>query len=294
MFVAAGAPSGGMYYCDTAHPTVMSDWMYYLDNTFDSTCNLGALNTATADVKKILHDPSYKVRVEIAIPYPAPTATNFGDVDGDGVFQNLSHLSDREKVIKWYIDQVMSRWDSAGYRNLDLIGFYWYEEGADFDVDDSEATMLSYAGNYVRSLGKVFDWVPAYQSSGFAEWDSLGFDGAVMQPNYVFDNFPKPELGEAANACKKLGMGVELEIHWDALTDSTYRSKYYAYLNYGVTKGYMDDAVHVYYQNGGPGTFYQSCISRDPQVRDIYDRTYEFIKGTYLPDDPANLKGKTE
>ena len=281
-YVAVGAPSGGKYYCDKVHPTVKPDWLYYLDNTFEASYNLSALNNATGKVKKILDKPSYTVKVEIAIPYPTPSATNFGDVDEDGIPENLSNLSDREKVIKWYVDQVMSRWKASHYINLDLVGFYWYEESADFSVDDSEKAMLLYTGRYIRNLGKVFDWIPFYQASGFAEWDSLGFDAAIMQPNFVFSHFPEPELGEAADACKKLGMGVELEIHWDALTDSTYRSKYFEYLNYGVTKDYMKDAVHMYYQNGGPGTFYQSCVSTDPQIRNIYDQTYKFIKGTYI------------
>ena len=283
LFSAFGtAPSGGNYGANIKKPTVKSDWVYYLDNTFEPSYNLSALNNATGKVKKILDMPSYTVKVEIAIPYPTPSATNFGDVDGDGIPENLSNLSDREKVIKWYVDQVMSRWKASHYINLDLVGFYWYEESADFSVDDSEKAMLLYTGRYIRNLGKVFDWIPFYQASGFAEWDSLGFDAAIMQPNFVFSHFPEPELGEAADACKKLGMGVELEIHWDALTDSTYRSKYFEYLNYGVTKDYMKDAVHMYYQNGGPGTFYQSCVSTDPQIRNIYDQTYKFIKGTYI------------
>jgi len=280
-FVAAGAPSSGKYYCSSKHPTVKSDWMYYLDNTFSSSYNLGALNIATGNIKKTLDNPSYKEKVEIAIPYPTPTAADFGDVDGDGKPEDLSRLSDREKVVRWYIDEVMKRWSAANYTNLNLIGFYWYEEAADFDVDENEAAMLTYTGKYIRSLGKVFDWIPYYQAPGFAGWSSLGFSAAVMQPNFVFHNFPEEELGEAANACKKLGMGVELEVHWNALTDAAYRTKYYDYLNYGITKDYMKDAVHMYYQNGGPGTFYESCISKNPAVRAIYDQTYKFIKRTY-------------
>ncbi len=76
-------------------------------------------------------------------------------------------------------------------------------------------------------------------------------------------------------------MGIEIEIHWNALTDSALRSKYYAYLEDGVTKGYMAGAAHSYWQNSGSGTFYQSCMSRDPAIREIYERTYAFIKGTY-------------
>ena len=78
-------------------------------------------------------------------------------------------------------------------------------------------------------------------------------------------------------------MGMEIEIHWDAIKDSTYKSKYYAYLNYGVTKGYMKKAVHMFYQNGGPGTFYESFKSADPAIRNIYDQTYKFIKSIYVP-----------
>ncbi len=282
-FVAAGAPSGGKYYCDLLHPTVKSDWQYYLDNTFNHSFNLSALNIAVGNVKKIIGEPSYKVKVEIAIPYPTPTATNFGDVNGDGVSENLSSLSDREKVIKWYINNVMKRWNSERYINLQLVGFYWYEESADFAVDNNEAAMLEYVGKYVKSLGKVFNWTPFYQASGFTNWNWLGFDAAIMQPNYVFHNFPEQVIGEATDLIKKLGMGMEIEIHWDAIKDSTYRSKYYAYINYGVTKGYMKKAVHMFYQNGGPGTFYESFKSANPAIRNIYEQTYKSIKGIYVP-----------
>lgn len=282
-YTTSGAPSGGMYYCDTTKPTIMSDWIYYLDNTFDPVYNLTALNTTVGNVRTLLGDPAYKAKVEITIPYPTPTATDFGDVDGDGISENLTFLADREKVIKWYVDQVISRWTAADFANLELVGLYWYEEQADFQVNDDEAEMLSYAGNYIRGQGKVFNWIPFYQSMGFAEYDSLlGFDEAIMQPNYCFTTYPEEVLGEAADIIKHLGMGIEIEIHWNALTDPAYIDKYYSYLNYGVTKGYMTGAVHAYYQNGGPGTFYDSCVSTDPLIRDIYDQTYNFIKGTYV------------
>ncbi len=282
-------PSGGAYGINVAQPSVMSDWVYYLNNSFDSLYNLGALDSATGNVKKLLNNSSYKAKVEIAIPFPNPSATNFGDVDGDGISENLTYLAEREKVVKWYIDQVITKWNHANYSNLELVGFYWYSESAGFNVDDSETTLLGYIANYIAGQGKVFNWIPFLDASGFAEWNLLGFDGAWMQPNYAFSSYPEQELGEAADAIKKLGMGIEIEIHWNALTVDSLRSKYYAYLNYGVTKGYMKGAAHTYYQNSGPGTFYQSCISTDPVNRAIYDKTYNFIKGTYEPT-PTGIK----
>lgn len=275
------APSGGEYGADMKKPTYMSDWMYYLNNTFNPQYNLSALNIATGKVKKILDKPFYKTKVEIAIPFPTPSATNFGDVDGDGHSENLSRLSDREKVVRWYINQVMSRWKAAHFTNLKLVGFYWLQEEWFFVEGSKETALLRYAGHYVRSLGKVLNWIPFYQAAGIADWHSLGFDGAWLQPNYCFSTFPVQELGEAADLCKRLGMGIEIEIHWDALTNDTLRAKYYSYLNWGLKKGYMTQAAHAYYQNAGPGTFYQSCMSKDPAIREVYDKTYQFIKGTY-------------
>ncbi len=275
------APSGGVYGANLKKPTVLSDWTYYLNNTFNPQYNLSALNIATEKVKQILRKPDYKTKVEIAIPFPTPSATNFGDINGDGHSENLSNLSDRENVVKWYINQVMTRWNRAHFTNLKLVGFYWLQEQWFFVEGKKETALLRYTGHYVRSLGKVLNWIPFYQADGIEHWHSLGFDGAWLQPNYCFSTFPVQELGEAANLSKKLGMGIEIEIHWDALTNDTLRAKYYSYLNWGLKKGYMTQAAHAYYQNAGPGTFFQSCMSKNPAIREVYDKTYEFIKGTY-------------
>lgn len=273
-------PSGASYYDDPAHPMVISDWEYLLDKTFDPVYNLGALNVAVGKVKRTLHKLNYKAKVEIAIPYPTNSATDFGEVNGHPVYMNS--IASQDTVVKWYIDRAMKMWREKKYANLKLIGFYWYQENTIFNFTRDTASVTWFAGNYIRSLGKVFNWIPYYQASGFAEYRSLGFDAAVMQPNYMFRNFPKQELGDAADADKKLGLGFELEVDHRALVDDAYRAKYFQYLDYGVTKGYMTGAVHMYYQDGfGGGALYRSCISRDPVVRDIYDQTYKFIKGKY-------------
>ncbi len=280
LFSAFGAaPSGGQYGADIKKPTVLSDWQYYIDNTFMPDYNVAALNIATGKVKKALDKPSYREKVEIAIPYPTPTSKYFGVIDGKPV--NMEKLSDRERLIRWYVDEVLRKWKDGHFDNLKLVGMYWISEKAAFTINDSEAALIRYVGSYVRSKGLVLDWIPFINAEGFYEWHSLGFDAAEMQPNYSFHNYSVRELGEAADACRKLGMGIELEIHWDALKVDSLREKYYQYLNWGLKKGYMKGAAHSYYQNAGPGTFYQSCMSKDPDIRKIYDKTYDFIKGKY-------------
>ncbi len=274
-----GAPSGGQYGADIKKPTILSDWQYYIDNTFMPDYNVSALNIATGEVKKALGKFSYRSKVEIAIPYPTPTAKYFGAIDGKQI--NMEKLSDRERLIRWYVDQVLAKWKASRYDNLKLVGMYWISEKAAFTINDSEKALIRYVGDFVRSKGLVLDWIPFINAEGFYEWHSLGFDGAEMQPNYSFHNYPVQELGEAAETCKMLGMGIEIEIHWDALKNNALLEKYYQYLNWGIKKGYMTGAAHSYYQNAGPGTFYQCCYSKNPGIREVYDKTYDFIKGTY-------------
>ncbi len=280
LFSAFGeAPSGGQYGADIKKPTILSDWQYYIDNTFMPDYNVSALNIATGKVKKALGRPSYKSKVEIAIPYPTPSSNYFGAIDGKPV--NMEKLSDRERLIRWYVDQVLAKWKAGRYDNLKLVGMYWISEKAAFTINDSEKALIRYVGNFVRSKGLVLDWIPFINAEGFYEWHSLGFDGAEMQPNYSFHNYPVQELGEAAETCKMLGMGIEIEIHWDALKNDALLEKYYQYLNWGIKKGYMTGAAHSYYQNAGPGTFYQCCYNKNHKYREVYDKTYDFIKGTY-------------
>lgn len=284
LFLPYGAaPSGGQYGCNITSPSVKTDWDYYINNLFDSTDNLSALNTAAENVKTALNQPNYKVKVTVAIPFPTPSQNDFGDINGDGLEEQLNTLANRELAVDWYIDEVLDRWNSSSYANLDLTGFYWYQEAAPFNASDYEIDLVSDTADYVRSKEKVLEWIPFYQSNGFSEWDTnLGFDSAILQPNYSFNTtWPESEVAEAASIVYKLGMGVEIEIHWNAMTDAAIRDKYYAYLNQGVDSGYMSSCFHAYYQNGGPGTYYDSCNSTDPVLHAIYDDTYSFIKHTY-------------
>jgi F5/8 type C domain. len=280
----SNAPSGGKYVCDASYPTVKTDWDYNINNLFDSTNNISALNTAAGNVKTALNQPNYKVKVTIAIPFPTPSQNDFGDINGDNVAEKLNTLSNRELVLNWYVDQVISRWNANNYSNLELTGFYWYHESVPMSISDNEMALVSDTADYVRSKGKLLEWIPNYQGAGFGEWNtSLGFDSAIMQPNYSFNStgWPASQVAEAADIIKKFGMGIEIEIHWSAKTDASLRTKYYAYLNQGVDSGYMNDSFHAYYQNGGPGTYYDCYNSTDPVLHAIYDDTYNFIKHTY-------------
>ena len=252
-------------------------WNTYVDNVFAEDANINALSEAVEQVSEGL-GRDVRVRVFFSILYTWPDKTSFGDVDGDGVIEDFSKVEDRKKAIKWMIDEQLARFEAGGYDNLDLLGFYWYEEQVTY-TDPHELELIRYASDYVHSLGYKLMWIPWYCAPGYTDWKELGFDMACMQPNYAFSGQATVErLYDNAETTRRLGMCVEIEIgQYDAQADIL---RYKEYLAVGAETGYMD-AVKCYYQAGMPGAFYAAWKSADPFVNSVYHDTYLFAKGKY-------------
>ena len=258
-------------------------WNAYVDNVFAEDANVNALSEAAERVSEGL-GRDVRVRVFFSILYTWPDKTSFGDVDGDGVIEDFSKAEDRKKAIKWIIDEQLARFEAGGYDNLDLLGFYWYEEQVTY-TDPHELELIRYASDYVHSLGYKLMWIPWYCAPGYTDWKELGFDMACMQPNYAFSGQATVErLYDNAETTRRLGMCVEIEIgQYDAQADIL---RYKEYLAVGAETGYMD-AVKCYYQAGMPGAFYAAWKSADPFVNSVYHDTYLFAKGKYDPNETA-------
>ena len=258
-------------------------WNTYVDNVFAEDANINALSEAVDQVSEGL-GRDVRVRVFFSILYTWPDKTSFGDVDDDGVIEDFSKAEDRKKAIKWIIDEQLSRFEAGGYDNLDLLGFYWYEEQVTY-TDPHELELIRYASDYVHSLGYKLMWIPWYCAPGYTDWKELGFDMACMQPNYAFSGQATVErLYDNAETTRRLGMCVEIEIgQYDAQADIL---RYKEYLAVGAETGYMD-AVKCYYQAGMPGAFYAAWKSADPFVNSVYHDTYLFAKGKYDSNETA-------
>ena len=252
-------------------------WNTYVDNVFAEDANINALSEAVEQVSEGL-GRDVRVSVFFSILYTWPDKTSFGDVDGDGVIEDFSKVEDRKKAIKWMIDEQLARFEAGGYDNLDLLGFYWFEEQITYS-DPYETELIRYASDYLHSLGYKLMWIPYNYASGYSEWKSLGFDMACMQPNYAFRyNETRDILYRTAETTKLLGMCVELEIN-DADNPADV-ARYKEYLAVGAETGYMN-AVKVYYQGGLPGEFYKAYLSDNKYINSIYHDTYAFAKGTF-------------
>lgn len=267
------------------------DWEEYINHLFDDQYQLAGLNEAVEMAKQTLDASDHKMKVKIAVPNPVDVQTNFGEIDGEILNFNAAAngkeeaLSDRMKAVKWYIDTVISNWDDEKYPNLQFDGFYWYDETIHYYVDDLEEQVVKQMNAYIHQLGKMSYWIPFYQSSGFNMWKDLGFDYAIMQPNYAFENASQTRPTDAANLAKRFGLGVEIEIN-NNIRATDVRQKFKDYLDQGITADYMKDAVKAWYL--GNLTLQEAYESTDPQQREIYDNIYAFIKGTYpnMPGEP--------
>lgn len=292
-------PSGGRLVKTNGKPgAIMSDWELYFEHTFKDGQDLSALNSVVSRVYKEL-GLEKKFKVYLTMPYPTVLDKPFGDIDGDGEEDYCITLEERLAIIKWFADKCISAFDEKGYESLELAGFYWLREEINYSDSKHEAELASGFNEYVnsKSLLTIFD--PFYLSTGFDHWESLGFSGAVMQPNLAFSDvytyFENGMLGEFAQSVYNNNLGVEIETNepsffrGDGYLKAGYN--YESYLYYGAKTGYMN-SLKTYYQGAGPGSIYDFCYSdiktpRGLYLRRLYDLTYNFIHGTYKNEAPS-------
>jgi hypothetical protein len=286
LFLQYGPLLNGADYGTAGLPTNKADWEKTLDRLFRTDYDLGALDQAVGEAKQELKKGTYDAKVVISIPYPRTDQGDFGDVDGDGISENMNvqevgeekALQNREKVVKWYVDEVYKRWEAAGYHNLKLAAFYWYSEFVSRQTTVNEDRLIQWTSSYVHSRGAKLQWIPYYFSRGWSDWKADGFDTALMQPNYMFQNTAADRIDTVAQAAYDNGMGVEHEMNDGVLTDPALRDKYYTYLDKGAEFGYMNSFKAFYQQ---VKTLLTAAKSGDPEAREVYDKTYQYLKGAY-------------
>ncbi len=251
-----------------------NDWNWMFDNIFMSNRNISALDKAAEKVKFLLNKPDYKLKVFVTIPHMDPTLSNFGDIDGDGDSENLTIQSQRVYVAKYFAQKVIQKFNSMNYKNIELCGFYWFHES----INSTDGAIAKEVNKAFDQMGVQMFWIPFYGAEGFLKGYDYGFDAVCLQPNYAFElDVSESRLAFAANYANQKNMCIEMEIAYQALADYRYFQKYMNYLSGGVKYGYMNNSIHMYYQDFDViGSAWESESER---VRLIYTYTYEFIKG---------------
>lgn len=264
---------------NSEYPAGAADWQVYLDQIFDPTYQIASLDQ-TIDLLQKTGIHSGKTPVLVAIPYPSPHRRDFGDPAGLGRSLNFGDekrgLADRKAAVKWCMDEILMRWKQRGYKHLELVGIYWFQETA----PESDYDLIRYTAGLAHHNGLKLYWIPYYQAQGHNKWKEAGFDIVMMQPNLTFSQIPPEKYGEhlksVADETHDFGMGMEIEMG-SPMTNEVVRDKYHAYLDLGKSLGYQHDRILGYYQ--GVNQLNIAAFSRDPKIRELYDATYRFIKG---------------
>lgn len=287
LFLGLKSPNGRSFHqvSNSSQAGLKGDWEWFLDRIFTTqTEQLEALNDETAAVANSVGDSGMKNGVVIMVPFANENVTSFGDVDGDGISENLTYLSNREKVTEWYIDEAIQRFNQANYSHLELKGFYWLQEDLDTSNSD-EVNLVKNTGDYIHNQGDyVFCWIPWSQAYAATQWSSFNFDFAILQPNHFVNrsNTTTPEtIEDSANTSANAGMGVELEFDLQILRSDKYRERFYDYLNGGIAYDFMDQSILGYYQDARG--IYELTLD-ETYGYPIYEDLYRFVKGTYEGD----------
>ncbi len=262
--------------------TLKDDWTDYLNAIFMPHRQLQKLDEIIGRVKLKLKDPSYQMKMAVMIPCANSEVEDFGDIDGDGLSENMSIPGNRLKTEIWYLNELLNRWDQANLKNIKLVALYWMKEDVKKDRD-----LVKAVSDEVHKRGLLFEWIP-YFKADYQDWKDYGFDFVEYQPNYAWmhreywGQSPDPQqLVEAAKRARDNHMGIEIEFDYRALTGGI---NLRAYLDHGALnrEKYMNNCLTGYYQE--VYTLAQICYSsstESPWARDAYDNLYRYIHNTY-------------
>lgn len=269
-------------------PAQQSDWQALLDDYFAEGYKLDAIDKLIDEKKATLGEPPLRHRVVITCCAPAKLPTNawsrtpWGQVDGKDI--RFISTADRVTAVKWYVDQVIEKWQAANFKNLDLEGVYWIEEGL-----YSNSEIIPEINDYIHSKGLRSYWIPYYTNNEqyWSQWkDTYNFDMCYIQPNYAFldkDGNTKPFslLTNTVDAAKSYGMGLELEFETQSTSNALYEvnptlhQHINDYMDVFDEKGVFEQAGVAYY-TGTQGLIHMDQ-STNPVNHATMDRMAKYV-----------------
>lgn len=270
-----------------------ANWTAMLDRYFLDGWAASAIDRALNDLKNENIVPLRKRQIYFGIPVPYEHNNYFGVVDGETMTMSTVEL--RVKAAKWFVEEVLKRWDEKQYQNIELAGFYYVEEHARDKGDE----IIPQVADFVKSKGLRIVWIPYFGNvNKFAkDWKSLGFDMAYYQPNYFFVNatkagVPVSRLDDATKFASEHGMAMEFEFDHNVYNDTLYQRKFSEYINYFEKNNVFQRTSIAYYEGGG--AWGQIANSQDKDITTLYRRLCEIISNRQHKADSIYLEIKSK
>ena len=283
-------------------------WQRQLDYWFDAEYGFAALDRCVADVASRIGNPPTKRGIIFSLPDPvyfehytnAMKGENLNTVywgEIDGVAMDFAKADDRIKAYKWLIDAVRAEFAEAGYKHIELIGFYVLSEELSapgsfrYEYKEHDKTIKATA-DYCHSVNEGFYWVPYAMAPGIESSKDFGFDLVVMQPNYYWTD-AKWTWDQIEEKIRTNGLGMELEFegtHGEPLTSSILsllkngeanpyaernKARFQEYLDNARTRGLYGEVPFVLY--AGTNGLYELATSTDANDIEMYHKLCKFV-----------------
>ena len=248
------------------------EWAWLLDRIFEEGKSLSALDACITEQIAELGKPGFKHQIVLGLPEAILDQKDWGELDGRTL--DFSKEEDQLAATRWYIDELMKRFKAAKYKNLELSGFYWVAE-----TNNYCGQLTVPISEYIHSLGKLFYWIPYWQSKGAEDWKALGFDVAYQQPNHFFNHsIPDSRLDDACAFAREHGMAMEFEFDEKATLDreDTSHGRMKAYIDHFEKNDVFNSSALAYYcGNRGVLTLHES---KNPADHALMDRLARLIQ----------------
>lgn len=248
------------------------EWAWLLDRIFEEGKSLSALDACITEEIAELGKPGFKHQIVLGLPEAILDQKDWGELDGRTL--DFSKEEDQLAATRWYIDELMKRFKAAKYKNLELSGFYWVAE-----TNNYCGQLTVPISEYIHSLGKLFYWIPYWQSKGAEDWKALGFDVAYQQPNHFFNHsIPDSRLDDACAFAREHGMAMEFEFDEKATADreNSSHARMKAYIDHFEKNDVFNSSALAYYcGNRGVLTLHES---KNPADHALMDRLARLIQ----------------
>jgi hypothetical protein len=213
----------------------LEDWFAYVDTLVAANGPLTRLDRAVARVRGRT--------VDIAVMVPALLREASG-VTRISTRRIAAGTDSARAIYTAYLDSLNAKFKRGDFAHLRLRGAYWLRESAWGD----EALIARHVADVVHAHDLQFFWIPYFGAGGAANWRSLGFDAAWLQPNY----FLRPELtrgrlDSAVMVAKAHDLGLEIEMDGRIFSDAASVARLTDYVD-AVTR---DSALPIALYDGG-------------------------------------------
>ena len=230
---------------------------------------------------------------------------------------DFSRTEDQLEAYRWYMNQCRARFHERNFRHLELAGFYILSEELPLDPAFFQAAGQAYsagdiwnwtyknweilvpeAARYAHSCREGLWWIPYHLAPGYKVWRQLGFDAAIMQPNYYWDHDSiSHPVSDTKQALKQYRMGLELEFEYSLVAsvmadgrsgpDASGAPAFYA-ADVPMLRKRVREYMQMYKDSGLYGTlplavysgtdaWHQLASSNDPGDREMFREICTFI-----------------